>query len=453
MTKPNLSSLASKLDGHNKVKIAITDIDGVLRGKYMHTEKFLSAVEKGFGFCNVVFGWDSNDTCYGSNDFSGWHNGYQDILAKPIGDSLRQIPWDDNVPMFLADFWTANHTPLAVCPRQVLAKIQNKAESLGFKAQVGVEFEWFNFKETPESLSKKSFQHPTPISTGMFGYSLLRSSMNREFFHQIMDWMQAIGIPLEGLHTETGPGVYEAALQCCSPLEAADRSVLFKGGVKEIAAQHGIMASFMARWNNQLPGTSGHMHQSLVDIETNQPVFYSNDDHQGMSSIFKSYLAGQIHCLPKLLPMLAPTINSYKRLVDGYWAPTSMSWGIDNRTCALRVLSGSKSSTRVEVRVAGADMNPYLAIAASLGAGLYGIEHNLKLEQLPISGNAYEAENCVKFSRNLERSTKIFSDSGIAQDLFGEEFVRHFTQTREWEWEQFQKTVTKWELERYFEII
>ena len=445
--------LIEKLKGHHKVKVAITDIDGVLRGKYMHTDKFLSALEKGFGFCNVVFGWDSNDVCYTNNDFSGWHNGYRDILAKPATKTYRNIPWDGNIPLVLADFWQTKETPLAICPRQLLANVEKKAYNMGFKTMVGVEFEWFNFQESPNSIAEKDFIQPKPLSPGMFGYSLLRSNMNQEYFHQIIDFMQQINVPLEGLHTETGPGVYEAALQACSALEAGDRSILFKTGVKEIAAKNGLLASFMARWNKKLPGTSGHMHQSLIDAETNQPIFYSNEDKFGMSPVFQSYIAGQIECLPKLLPMLAPTINSYKRLVEGFWAPTRMSWGIDNRTCALRVLNDRASSSRVEVRIAGADMNPYLAIAASIAAGLYGIEHNLELSQQPIRGNAYEDKECEKLCSNLDSSTSLFHSSKIAKDLFGKDFVEHFTQTRRWEWQQYQESVTNWELERYFEII
>jgi glutamine synthetase len=286
----------------------------------------------------------------------------------------------------------------------------------------------------------------------MFGYSLTRSGYEREFFNALYDQMRDFDVPIEGLHTETGPGVYEAAIAAAEALEAADRAVLFKSGAKEIANQFGYTASFMARWNNQLPGCSGHIHQSLRNSE-NVNLFYDASDPLKMSPTFKSYLAGQMHCLPEILPMFAPTVNSYKRLVEGFWAPTRVTWGRDNRTVCMRVIPGSEKSTRLELRVGGADINPYLAIAAAIAAGLYGIENKLELTEPMVQGSGYLARDAKPLPRSLDEATEIFQRSTVARELFGDKFVDHYAATRRWEWRESQKAITDWELKRYFEII
>lgn len=443
-----------KDSGTQKIKVAITDIDGVLRGKYIHVDKFLGALDKGFGFCNVVFGWDVADEVYDYVPYTGWHTGYPDANARIDEGTYRRVPWDENVPFFLADF-ESEAGPLAVCPRQLLKKVIAKAASMGYTAKFGVELEFFNFEESPASLQDKGFRDMDPLTPGMFGYSLLRSSYDQPYFRNLMDELGQFDVPLEGLHTETGPGVFEAGIYVADALEAADRAVLFKSSAKEIAYRHGIIPTFMARWNTKLPGSSGHVHQSLWDKDGNKGLFHSDSDPHNMSDLFKSYMAGLIHCLPEILPMLAPNVNSYKRLVEGFWAPTMMTWGVDNRTVALRIIQGSEKSTRVEGRIGGADINPYLAIAAYLAAGLYGIEKGLKLEQAPVTGNGYEIKDphIPRLANTLKDSAKLMRDSLVARDLFGADFVEHYATTRLWEVRQAEQAVTDWELKRYFEII
>ncbi len=432
----------------NKVKIAIADIDGILRGKVVSLDKFNGIVEGGFGFCNVVFGWDSSDVAYDNTDYTGWHTGYPDAPALLDPYTIRTIPWEDGLPLVLADFNEA-----AICPRSLLKNICDGCLSSGIKPIFSQEFEWFNFAETPEQLEEKGFRRIQPITPGMFGYSILRSSMESEFFQDLFDKMEQFDIPIEGIHTETGPGVYEAAILYSDILTAADRAVLFKTGVKEIAYSHGYMASFMAKWNSNYPGCSGHIHQSLWDAESDTNLFHDPEGEHQMSALMKNYLAGQLYCLPQILPMYAPNINSYKRLVEGAWAPTTLTWGIDNRTVALRAIPGSDKSTRLETRVPGSDVNPYLAMAAALASGLYGIRKELVLNQSPTEGNGYRDDQYGNLPSSLEQATKIMKESEIARELFGEEFVNHFTQTREWEYRQFAPVVTDWELKRYFEII
>ncbi len=437
-----------------RVKVAVTDIDGILRGKYIHKDKFASAAESGFGFCDVVFGWDSQDVCYDNTSLTGWHKGYPDAIARIDLGTQRTVPWDDDVPFFLGEFIVTDNgkeMPHPICPRQVLKRVLARAEKLGFVPMCGMEFEWFNFAETPQTWAAKKGVGPEPITPGMFGYSLLRANASRPFFEALFHDLGGFGVPIEGLHTETGPGVFEAALLFSDALEQADRAVLFKTGAKELGARFGIMPSFMAKWSQQYPGCSGHIHQSLSDGKKNR--FHDPKGRHGMSKLFESYLAGQVAVAMELAPMFWPTINSYKRLVDGFWAPVKPTWGVDNRTASFRVIPGSAKSTRLETRCPGADVNPYLAMAAVIAAGLDGVEKGLKLSAPPISGTNEGAENIPRAPRTLIETTRIFKDSAVARDWFGDAFVDHFAATREWEWRQWLDGVTDWELKRYFEII
>lgn len=434
-----------------KVKIAFTDIDGVLRGKYISAEKFLSVYESSTSFCDVIFGWDAADQAYDNSGITGWHTGYPDAPAQIDMATFRKIPWENDVPFFLGDFKNSDGGPSHICPRQLVKKVLADAEALGFVPSFSQEFEWYNFQETPQSANNKNYKDLTPITPGMFGYSILRSSLNNPFFTDLFELLKKFDVPIEGLHTETGPGTYEAAIIHSDILRAADRAVLFKTSVKEIAYKHGIMATFMAKINEHLPGCGGHIHQSLWSKDEN--VFYDEKDSLKMSDVMKNYIAGQLFCLPFILPMLAPTINSYKRLVEGAWAPTTLTWGIDNRTVALRVLSGNKKSCRLETRIVGADVNPYLAMAACLAAGLYGIKNKIELKQPATVGNGYRDYSNGTLPKTLDEATTMMKNSEVAKEIFGEEFVEHFVQTREWEWKQHLKAVTDWEYKRYFEII
>ena len=438
-----------------KVKVAVSDIDGVLRGKYLHRDKFLGAAEAypggGFGFCDVVLGWDMMDATYDNTTATGWQHGFPDALARLDFDTGRHVPWDDGVPFFLGEFVNADASAHAQCPRQTLKRVLKRAEAMGFQVMTGMEFEWFNFLETPQSWAAKQGVGPQQLTPGMFGYSLLRMNQNREFFNRLMDQMLAFKVPIEGLHTETGPGVYEAAIGFSEALEQADRAILFKTGAKEIGASFGIMPSFMAKPSQSLPGCSGHIHQSLSDGKSN--LFFDAKTPRKMSRLFESYLAGQVACMMDFAPMIWPTINSYKRLVDGFWAPVKPTWGIDNRTASFRVIAGSPKATRLETRCPGADVNPYLAMAAVIAAGLHGVEKGLKLSTPPITGTNVGAEHIARAPRTLIETTRIFEKSEVARDWLGDGFVDHFAATRDWEWRQWLDGVTDWEMKRYFEII
>lgn len=437
----------------DKVKVAVTDIDGILRGKVVNKQKFLSMAENGFGFCDVVFGWDSSDDAYDNAKYTGWHTGYPDAQVQLDLATHRKIPWENNLSLVLGDFSEDSDRPMGICPRGLLKTIRKACHDSGIQPVFSQEFEWFNFEETPQSLEEKDFHGVKPITPGMFGYSLLRSSLKQDYFNDLFDLLGKFEVPLEGLHTETGPGVYEAAIVYSDVLEAADRACLFKSGVKEIAYRHGIMASFMAKWNQNYPGCSGHIHQSLWDLDGKKNLFFDDQTDSRISRIMQHYIAGQLFCLPYILPMYAPTINSYKRLVEGAWAPTTLTWGFDNRTTALRVLNQQEKSTRLETRVSGSDANPYLAMAAALASGLYGIRKELSLEIDPTTGNGYDQTENGRLPSSLLEAANNMEKSDVARELFGEQFVDHFAGTRFWECRQFAPVVTDWELKRYFEII
>ena len=337
----------------------------------------------------------------------------------------------------------------ATAPR----RLDLRDRDMGYVARMAQEFEWFMFRESPQSLADKGYRNPEPLTPGMFGYSMLRPSLEHEFTNDLFDSLTQFGIPLEGMHTETGPGVYEAAIHHDHALQAADKAVLFKTSVKELAYRHGLLASFMAKWNADLPGCSGHIHQSLWNAEQTRNLFFDPAESGNISELMQQFMAGQLHCLPHIMPMFAPTINSYKRLVEGAWAPTTVTWSIDNRTTALRVLNHTETYCRIEHRVSGADTNPYLALAASLASGLYGIRHGMALTTPPSTGNGYADKQHGTLPATLADATRQMADSPVAVELFGSEFVDHFTRTRHWETRQYAQHVSDWELKRYFELV
>lgn len=433
------------------IQVLVFDLDGVPRGKLLAKEKVLAALEDGLGMCNVVFGWDSGDATYDNTQATGWHTGYPDAEIRIYPDTLRRMPWQGDLPLLICDF---DGGELAdICPRTALRRVLAKAAALDIEVMSAIEYEWFNFRDSPHTLAEDRGQPPMPITPGMHGYSLLRPATNWAFYRELWEGMAAFRVPLEGLHTETGPGVYEAAPKFTSAAEAADRAALFKLGTKHIGIKHGVVASFMAKWREDLPGCGGHLHQSLRSLSSGANLGFDASRPFKLSKTFAHYLAGQLHALPLLLPLLAPNVNSYKRLVPGSWAATGVGWGIDNRTAALRLIGKTPAAFRIEHRVPGADANPHLVMAATIAAGLYGIEHELPLSMEPIGGNAYQ-QQLEPLPRDLGAAlAKMEESRQLAQELLGEPFIDHFMRTRHWEWRQYGQAVTDWERRRYLEII
>ena len=442
------------------VKVAITDIDGVLRGKYMHVDKFIKASKKGFGFCDVIFGWDSNDELYELNNeskdnlFTGWHSGFPDVLTNIVPNSGRINPFEEDVPFFLAELAEGQ-----VCPRGVLNNLLKIMEDEGMRSKSAFEYEFFLFNETPHSIREKNFSNLSNFTPGMYGYSILRNSVHSDLYNKLLSLCSDMDMQLEGLHTETGPGVIEAAIMVDDSINAADKATLFKTFSKIMFQRNDLMANFMAKWSEEYPGQSGHIHVSLQDLE-GKSLFASNKTE--LPETLNYFIGGLQKYMREFSVMIAPTVNSYKRLCPGAWAPINMTWGIENRTTAFRAIKGDSSSQRIENRLPGADSNPYLALAATLGAGFLGIKEKIDPTAETIGG-AYDlkVDREYRVPANLGEAADLFKNSECAKDLFGKDFVNHFANTRIWEYREFQKNksffdssaISSWELERYFEII
>ncbi|MGB1236968.1 MAG: glutamine synthetase family protein [Pseudomonadales bacterium] len=436
--------------GLSHVKVGLFDHDGIMRGKYMNKEKFFSSLDKGFAFCSVVLGWDSNDELF-ENPFTGWETGYGDAPVRIVPQSCRDIPCEPGMLLFICEFMDE---AAEICPRRTLHRILAKADDMGFDVSAAFEYEFFLFNETPKSVRDKNYQNLEPMTPGNFGYSMIRNTTHASLYHSLMEFSEQMDFPIEGLHTETGPGVLEAAIAVDNASDAADKAALFKTFTKVWAQNNDLMATFMAKWANDYPGQSGHVHLSLQHKDGSGSAFYDPSQAHNMSATQRHFLAGMQRLMPEMLVMMAQTVNSYSRLIPGFWAPTDATWGVENRTTALRVIPGSAKSQRVEFRLGSADANPYTTLAAILGAGLYGIEHKLEPEA-EVVGNAYEQQHPSSLSLppSLSAAAYALTKSEAARELFGNAFVDHYAASRQWEQRQFNQHITDWELARYFEII
>ncbi|GJJ12628.1 hypothetical protein Clacol_006871 [Clathrus columnatus] len=462
----NIDELKKLLEGDTKVKVAV---DGVLRGKYMSRDKFINAAtdSTGFGFCSVIFGWDIHDQVYSRELLiSNKANGYRDVLAIVDLSTYRRIPWEDNVPFFLVSFLDFDSLkPLPVCPRSVIATAVRSAEKDGWRCIAGLEY------ETAHTIAEKKFTNPTPLTPGMHGYSLLRTQLNQTYFNDIFNQSLKFGIEIEGHHTETGPGVYETALAYTDASRMADNATLFKFVTKSVGMAHQIIPSFMAKpWGN-LPGCSGHIHVSLRTADgknlfavkeselMNGRAGAANSDTRFISKEAEYFLAGVLAGLEDVMPMLVPTINGYKRLVGGesFWAPNAVTYGYDSRAASVRIISPPScpsSGTRFEVRITGADINPYFALATIFLLGLRGIRRKIPLTTPPMSQIGDDRSKVTKLSTSLEEATiKMMKPTSIAREILGNEFVEHFGGTREHEVKLWNEAVTNWEVERYLELV
>ena len=439
--------------GLKHVKIGLFDVDGVMRGKYLAKEKFFAALDKGLAFCDVVLGWDSSDQLYEhvGVEFTGWHTGYPDAPVRIDPATCRDIPFEPGMLMFLCEF---DGAAAALCPRKLLARTLERADAMGFTAHAAFEYEFFLFNETPDSIREKHYRNLKPITPGFFGYSMLRNSVHAELYQELLDMGEAMDFPIEGLHTETGPGVIEAALMVDEAARAADKAALFKTFTKVWAQRRQLMATFMAKWSDDYPGQSGHIHLSLRHKDDDRSAFHDPDQPMTMSATQRHFIGGQQRLMPQFLALVASTVNAYTRLVPGFWAPTDATWGCENRTTALRLIPGSANSQRVEYRVGPADANPYLALTAALASGLYGIEQQIEPEPM-VTGNAYDQQHPdhLALPQSLPEAATQLRQSPVARELFGAEFVEHYAASRVWEAAENRRHVSDWELQRYFEII
>jgi glutamine synthetase len=453
---------AAELLRHHDVKtvrIGGADLDGVYRGKRVSADHFLATAEEGFPQCAVIFGWDIQDRVIGSLPYSNWESGFGDIVMRPDLSTLAVVPWEEGSASAVCDFYTDAGEPLAIAPRFVLQRVARRARDAGLRPVMAAELEVRFFREDQESLREKRFSDLRPLNPGLNCYSIHHASIDEPLIGCVRQCMNDYGIPVDAYNREHGAGMYEINLRHTDALRAADQTMLYKSGCKEIAAQAGAMPTFMAKFGDNVDGCGGHIHQSLWSLpagrqgaDGDESAFWDDGGDHHLSPVLKQYLAGVLATVPEFMLMYAPNVNSYKRFVPWTWVPTNLTWGLDNRTTALRVIASSPSAIRIENRVPGADLNPYLAFAASLAGGLHGIEQKLDPPP-PTKGNAYEVADAEPVPNTLPEALARFRASALARQWFGEEFVEQYAAFRQWEVDRHRLAVTDWERRRYFEMV
>jgi glutamine synthetase len=445
---------AIRRGGIKTIKMGGPDLEGVFRGKRFPVEQFLVHLEQGFAQCDCLFGWDINEDLIDGLRFTGWQTGFPDMEMLPDPDTFRVVPWEAATASVIADFARPDGQPVEVSPRHVLKRVIARARAMGFEPYTASELEFRLYRETAQSVRAKDWKGLEPISPSLSCYAIWRASGDEFIVGRICELMNAYDVSIEGYNREHGPGMYEINIRYADALRSADNTMLYKTGVKEICAQQGLLASFMAKPFDHEDGLSCHTHLSLWDAESKANLFAA--DGGGMSDLLRHFLAGVAATARELLALYAPSVNSYKRYVPGTWAPTSVTWGYDNRTAALRVIAPHhpREATRLEVRLPGADCNPYLAMAAALAGGLSGIASELEPPP-PISGNAYDVvvDPARRLPRTLSEAADALEASELAVEFFGEPFVHDYLVSRRWEAERYNRVVGEWERARYLEMI
>ncbi len=429
------------------VVLAVADMQGRLQGKRFHASYFLEeVVPNSAEACTYIFAVDVDMRTVDGYEMSSWDLGYGDFVMQPDFETLRRLPWHPGTVLCIADACWEDGSAVTASPRAVLRGQIERLADHGWRAMVGTELEFVVFQDTYEEAWRKKYRDLVPANLYNVDYSLLGTARIEPLLRRIRNDMAGAGLVPESAKGECNLGQHEIGFRYGEALDTADRHVVYKTGSKEIAAQEGMSITFMAKLDTR-EGSSCHIHLSLLDLD--DEAVFDRGGEAPMSKTFEHFLAGLIASARELTLMFAPNVNSYKRFAAGSFAPTALLWGFDNRTCAFRVIGRGKS-LRVENRVPGADVNPYLAIAAMIAAGLHGIEHELPLEP-PYQANAYDAKRPQRIPGTLAEAMELFEKSSIAVHAFGEEVVKHYTNMARVELEAFDAAVTDWELMRGFE--
>jgi glutamine synthetase len=426
------------------VVVAFTDMQGRLLGKRLHGEFFVEETEAGHPVegCNYLLALEMEMDPVPGYAIASWEQGYGDFAMRPDMSTLRRIPWLDATALVLADVEWHDGSPVQPSPRQVLRAQMERAAALGFTPMVGSELEFYLLKETYAEAHAKDYTGLTPSVPYILDYHILATTYDEPLLRAIRNGMHAAGMRVETSKGEAWPGQQEVNFRFADAVTMADNHVIYKNGAKEIAYLHGCSVSFMAKPFEDWIGNSCHIHSSLF---RGDEAAFADDD-----ALFGRWLAGQIACAKELAVFFAPTINSYKRYAAGSWAPTTLAWGNDNRTCGFRVV-GHGAARRVETRIPGGDVNPYLAFAAMIASGLHGIEGELEAPP-PLQGNAYESD-ADRFPATLREAVSVLEESTMARAAFGDQVVDHYLTYARTEQRLFDRFVTDWERRRYFERI
>ncbi|OLZ72787.1 glutamine synthetase [Streptomyces sp. IMTB 2501] len=428
------------------VVLAFPDMQGRLQGKRFAARFFLDEVlHHGTEGCNYLLAVDTEMNTVDGYAMSSWDRGYGDFAMRPDLSTLRRVPWHPGTALLVADLAWNDGSPVVAAPRQILRRQLERLAALGYTAQVGTELEFIVFKDSYEAAWDSGYRGLTPANQYNIDYSILGTGRIEPLLRRLRNDMAGAGLTVESAKGECNPGQHEIAFRYDEALVTCDQHALYKTGAKEIAAQEGVSITFMAKYNER-EGNSCHIHLSLADADGNNAM--ASDGPGGMSDVMRHFLAGQLAALRDFSLLYAPNINSYKRFQPGSFAPTAVAWGHDNRTCALRVV-GHGRSLRFENRLPGGDVNPHLAVAGLVAAGLYGVEQKLELPD-PCSGNAYTA-GLAHVPTTLREAAELWENSPIAKAAFGDEVVAHYRNMARVELEAFDAAVTDWELRRSFE--
>jgi glutamine synthetase len=422
------------------VILALTDMEGRLQGKRLTAAHFLDTVlEHGSEACNYLLAVDVEMNTVDGYAMSSWERGYGDFELKPDLSTLRIVPWNEGTALCLADLAWADGAPVVASPRQVLRAQLDRLAERGFEAFAGTELEFIVFRDTYEEAFEKGYRGLKPANQYNNDYSVLGGSRVEPLLRKIRNQMGAAGMAVESSKGECNDGQHEINFHYGPALRTADEHAIYKTGAKEIAAAEGMAITFMAKYD-QREGSSCHIHLSL---QRSRRAAFASDE-----ALLQHFVAGQLACLRELSLLYAPNVNSYKRFAKGSFAPTAVAWGRDNRTCAVRVV-GHGDALRVELRVPGADVNPYLALAAMIASGQHGIDGELALEP-PLDGNAYASDK-PHVPGTLAEARALFADSPVAAAAFGEQVVAHYLNAARVELDAYEAFVTDWERSRGFE--
>lgn len=432
------------------VTVAYADLAGSLRGKLMSRERFLAALEEGYGIVQASFLLDPTDVQLEAPGVVDEQAGFADIAARIVPESACILPWAraGEDLFFLAEATDARGF---LCPRRLFGRVENWAAELGYFARFGSELEFTILEGDARSARDSNYASLTPISIERTYDLVVREQMHGELLGDLLAMSVAAGVSIEAMHWEMGAGFVETAFSSGFGVGVCDKAVLFKNFSKIVAAKSGKLATFMARWSNDADGQGGHIHISLCDRHR-KPVFHDNSAEASISEIFRNFIGGVQAYLHELFVLFAPNVNSYKRLAPGHFAPAQANWGVENRTCAMRVVGSSPQSLRMEFRVPGADANPYLATAGLILAGVQGIVERIE-PSAPSAGNTYQGtDGTPLFPRSLRDAAGRFRNSSLARNVLGDAFVEAFAASRESQAQGFDKLVTDAELRRFLEL-
>jgi glutamine synthetase len=435
------------------VLVVFPDLHGRFVGKRVTGHFWLDHVStaEGIEVCNYLLAVDVDMTPLPGYRFASWERGYGDVRAVPDLGTIRLVPWIERTALVICDVVDVDSgAPVEVSPRQVLRRQVERAAHRGFTMMMGSELEFFLFKDSYEEAWAKGFRGLTPHAPYVEDYHILQTTKDEYLIRRIRNGMDGAAVPVEFSKGEAGRGQHEINLRFADALEMADRNAVYKNGAKEIAALSGRALTFMAKYDEAEVGSSCHIHSSVWNTDGSEPLSWDDERHTS-SELFRWYLGGLLEVARDWALLFAPYVNSYKRFQPGSWAPTAVAWGHDNRTAGFRRV-GHGSGHRIECRIPGADANTYIAFAATIAAGLHGIERQIDPGPA-IEGNAYEAADVSRIPSTLAEAIELFEESDLAREAFGEDVHHHLLNTAKQEWSAYSRSVTDWELRRNFERI